>query len=145
MLVTIAETLACRAHAGQTRRDGRTPYISHPARVAARVGRETAGKEWHDDAVAAAWLHDVLEDTHLTSANLRENHVPERVVQAVQRLTRLPQIPYDEYLSHLAMDPIARQVKIADILDNLGDDPTPKQVSKYARALNFLVNHPRFS
>jgi (p)ppGpp synthase/HD superfamily hydrolase len=49
---------ASRAHKGQFRKDRRTPYICHPARVAGLVGM------FHGSHVAiiSAWLHDVYED-----------------------------------------------------------------------------------
>jgi (p)ppGpp synthase/HD superfamily hydrolase len=49
---------ASRAHKGQLRKDRRTPYITHPARVAALVSM------FHGSHVAiiSAWLHDVYED-----------------------------------------------------------------------------------
>lgn len=57
-LLRVAQ-LAVRAHHGQTRKDNGDPYILHPLRVAERVAR--AGEPEH--VIAAALLHDVLEDT----------------------------------------------------------------------------------
>jgi (p)ppGpp synthase/HD superfamily hydrolase len=61
--VGIAEDIARRAHAGQVDKAG-LDYITHPARVAAGV-RLHGGK---NEAVAAAWLHDVLEDCDVSAA-----------------------------------------------------------------------------
>jgi (p)ppGpp synthase/HD superfamily hydrolase len=79
-LVALAEKLARGAHAGQTRRDGVTPYIVHPADVARRVDT--------DAEKAVAWLHDVLEDTATTSIDLHEAGIPANVIVAVKALTR---------------------------------------------------------
>jgi (p)ppGpp synthase/HD superfamily hydrolase len=49
---------AARAHKGQFRKDRRTPYIIHPARVAALVGMFGGTHV----AIIAAWLHDIYED-----------------------------------------------------------------------------------
>lgn len=50
------------AHIGQTRKDGVTPYITHPARVACLVAYFIRhSPKWYI-YVAAAWLHDVMED-----------------------------------------------------------------------------------
>jgi (p)ppGpp synthase/HD superfamily hydrolase len=49
---------AARAHKGQFREDRRTPYIIHPARVAALVGMFGGTHV----AIIAAWLHDIYED-----------------------------------------------------------------------------------
>ena len=49
---------ASRAHKGQLRKDRKTPYITHPARVAALVGMFDGSHV----AIISAWLHDVYED-----------------------------------------------------------------------------------
>lgn len=65
--IAAAEQVASGAHAGQTDKAGR-PYLDHPRRVAARVQTTTGDP----DAVAAGWLHDVVEDTAITLGQLRE-------------------------------------------------------------------------
>jgi len=52
-----ASRIAAQAHAGMTRKDGTTPYIVHPARVAALVGH-CGGNHM---AIISAWLHDIFE------------------------------------------------------------------------------------
>jgi (p)ppGpp synthase/HD superfamily hydrolase len=132
--ILTARGLAEINHAGQTRRDGRTPYAHHLARVADRVRHLGA------DAEALAWLHDILENTHSTPEQLASHDIDSATIARVQLLTRHKATPYDAYLRALAVDPIARAVKIADILDNLTDTPSDYQVRKYARAL--LLLHP---
>ncbi|MEM6365456.1 MAG: GTP pyrophosphokinase [Planctomycetota bacterium] len=131
-LVEIARTIAEEAHRGQTRRDGTTPYIVHPKAVAERVGDSV-------DCVAAAWLHDVLEDSSMTADDLRRRGVTEQVIVAVELLTRENHTAYDEYLKRIAENAIARRVKIADMLTNLSDAPTRRQIRKYASGLLRLV------
>jgi len=60
-LITRARVFATAAHAavGQMRKYTNEPYIVHPAEVALLV--EQAGGT--DEMIAAAWLHDVIEDT----------------------------------------------------------------------------------
>jgi (p)ppGpp synthase/HD superfamily hydrolase len=61
-VIQICSEYAGIAHIGQFRKDGVTPYITHPARVACLVAyfmRHSA--KWYI-YVAAAWLHDVMED-----------------------------------------------------------------------------------
>lgn len=131
----IAERIARDAHAGQTRRDGLTAYISHPRDVATRLSGES------DEVIATAWLHDVLEDTAVGSHDLRIAGISERVVTAVISLTRFNKNqPYAWYIARVTSDPIALKVKIADILSNLSDKPTEKQIVKYARALLILLD-----
>ena len=59
----LAQSIAAAAHKGPVDNAGK-PYIEHPAHVAASVQG--------DAAKAVAWLHDVVEDTPLTFADLRE-------------------------------------------------------------------------
>ncbi|TWT85750.1 GTP pyrophosphokinase [Posidoniimonas polymericola] len=131
-LVDLAEQIAVRSHAGQFRRDGVTPYVEHPRAVVARVGDSP-------NLIATAWLHDVLEDTDETRESLLAAGVPAEVVDAVELLTKSPGVAYEAYLSAILGNPIAREVKIADMLSNLADGPTPKQIRKYAAGLLRLV------
>lgn len=62
-LILKAAALAVRAHEGQKRKYNGRPYVTHPARVAGRVGLLPDVTE---EMVAAAYLHDVLEDTLIT-------------------------------------------------------------------------------
>jgi (p)ppGpp synthase/HD superfamily hydrolase len=57
-VIKAAADHASQAHKGQLRKDRRTPYITHPARVAALVGMFNGSHV----AVISAWLHDVYED-----------------------------------------------------------------------------------
>ncbi|MBK1877051.1 hypothetical protein [Pelagicoccus mobilis] len=125
-----AESIARTAHAGQFRRDGATPYIVHPQAVSERV----EGAE----AKAAAWLHDVLEDTSWTEEQLLDAGIPQHVVEAVTILTKNPGITYQDYLEKVNNNPLSRTVKIADMLANLSDNPSRKQILKYAKGLLFL-------
>ncbi len=102
--------LATRAHAGQTDRYG-VPYILHPLRLMLRCSEETAR--------IVAILHDVLEDTPLTLENLRAQGYPDSVLDALDRLTRRDGEAYDDYIERLAPHPLARQVKLLDLEDNM--------------------------
>lgn len=74
----LAQSIAVAAHEGQVDKAGK-PYIEHPAHVAAGVQG--------DAAKAVAWLHDVVEDTPLTFADLRERGVAPEVIEALKLLT----------------------------------------------------------
>ena len=82
--VEIAEAVARGAHAGQFDKSG-ADYITHPARVAERVRRQGGA----DEAVAAAWLHDVLEDCDVSSTDLAAAGIPGTVIAAVQAVTKM--------------------------------------------------------
>lgn len=137
-LVAVAEALARRAHRSQVDKAGE-PYIEHPRRVAAGV---------KDDPVvqAAAWLHDVVEDTSVTLEDLRAAGFPEVVVAAVDALTRRPDEDRDAYYTRVAADPVALQVKWADLADNadpgrlarLDADTRGRLHAKYAHAREVL-------
>lgn len=130
-IVDQARQVATRAHAGQFRRDGSTPYINHPAAVVKRLWAESP------EIQATAWLHDVIEDTIETADSLRAAGIPEAVIEAVQVLTKSDDT-YENYLAGVRSNPIALRVKIADMLANLSDAPTAKQMTKYIRGLAFL-------
>lgn len=125
--------IAVKAHEGQTRRDGCTPYIYHPMDVADRV--EHLGYKY----VCVALLHDVLKDTKFTAYDLLTAGVEEDIVAAVQILTKHPSRNYEEYLKIVKMNNITCSVKIADMLSNLSDTPTIKQIRKYSHGLLFLT------
>ena len=132
---TTAEVLAlaAEAHSYQYRRDGVTPYINHPKAVADSLAGES------DQVIAAALLHDVLEDTKLTEQDLRELDIDDAVIEAVKLLTKGDDQPYEEYLQKILTNEIALKVKLADIKNNLSDSPTAKQVAKYSKALQILA------
>ncbi|MBB1502835.1 HD domain-containing protein [Propioniciclava sp. MC1683] len=145
MTVPTPEQVATDAHAGQVDKAG-LPYIEHPRRVAARVAAQTADP----DALAAAWLHDVVEDTAVGLDELRQLGFNERVLDAVDALTRRPG-EGDAYYRRVAANPIALMVKRADIADNT--DPvrmqrlTSEEVEwfrhKYDHALRLLARSSR--
>lgn len=117
----LALAVAIKAHAGSTRADGITPYIGHPMVVAAVV-RAAGGDE---TAVAAALLHDVIEDTEVKPSDLFEL-VGEGVTDLVVELTFPPNMPdrRRRMVERLpTMSASARLIKLADIYCNLSDLP----------------------
>jgi len=133
----LAASFAARAHAGQIRKDGVTPYIAHPYRVAMTV-RETFGC---DDPVCicAAILHDTIEDTTTDYDDILEEF-GEDVAVCVAALskdmrlsegTREPS--YDEQIAR--GDWRVKLVKLADVLDNLLDIRTDKRKNTLERHL----------
>ncbi len=138
-----AASFAARAHAGQTRRDERTPYIAHPMRVALLV----LDRFGCDDevAIAIALLHDVIEDTPVDHDELAEafSVAVADGVAALSKDARLPEAArdraYDEAIA--AADWRVRLVKLADTCDNAVDraaaDPatSARAVEKLHRAI----------
>lgn len=132
--VKLAEKIAREKHDGQFRRDGVTPYITHIEAVVSRV----AGVK-SDKVTAAAWLHDIIEDTDATAQYLFDQGIPSVVVLAVSKLTKSTWVSYEDYLKEIGLDEIAIVVKVADMLSNLSDEPTAKQIIKYSKGLLFLL------
>lgn len=83
LLILKAAKLAKKLHAGQTRKHG-TPYFTHPAGVARRLWE--AGHKNHN-LIAAAYLHDVIEDTTATPEMVLREFGPavHRLVMAVTK------------------------------------------------------------
>ncbi|SIS69650.1 HD domain-containing protein [Phaeovulum vinaykumarii] len=82
-LITAARAFAEAAHAGQTRKGAaREPYVVHLEEVAGYV----AGHGGSDVAVAAAWLHDTVEDCGVTPDEIAARFGPE-VAAVVAELT----------------------------------------------------------
>ncbi|MCK9896131.1 HD domain-containing protein [Frankia sp. AgB32] len=113
-----AIAFATRIHAGQVDKAG-DEYIGHPLRVMATVAR-TAGPAGVDPLAArfAAILHDVVEDSDTTIADLTAAGYPARVVAAVDALSHRPDESTRDYLARVAADPLAVVVKLADMQDN---------------------------
>lgn len=131
----IARQLAEKAHEGRFRRDGVTPEFSHCVRV-----REIAKRRGGDDLVeAACYLHDSVESGVLSYEDMRSAGICEEVVVAVKLLTFNNKRPYQEQVRSLLGNRIARETKIADNLANIGDEPTDRQVLKYTKSLQLLL------
>ncbi|MBX6389973.1 MAG: HD domain-containing protein [Frankia sp.] len=113
-----AVALATRAHAGQVDKAG-DDYIGHPLRVAAAAARQAAAAGVDPaSAEMAGLLHDVVEDTPVTLAELAERGFPPAVVAAVDALTKREGEQVADYLARVAANPVAVVVKRADIADN---------------------------
>lgn len=102
--------LAVNAHRGQTDKAG-APYVLHVLRVMLQMPDLPS--------MMAAVLHDVVEDTDHTLADLRAAGYPEAVVSAVDALTRRPEESYEAFVERAAAHPLARRVKRADVADNM--------------------------
>ena len=108
----LARGFAIEAHDRQVDRAG-NPYWLHLATVAGLV---EPGKQR-----AAAWLHDVLEDTDRTRNDLERVGVDPDAIEIVAALTRVDGETYQQYIERVAgSGPDAIAVKRADLADHLG-------------------------
>jgi len=102
--------IAARAHAGQLDKAG-APYILHPLRL--MLSLHTPEQRM------AGVLHDVVEDTPVTLADLAAEGFPAQVIEAVRTLTKLPGESRLAAARRAVRNPIARAVKLADVADNM--------------------------
>jgi (p)ppGpp synthase/HD superfamily hydrolase len=124
-LIARARAFAERAHGAidHRRKYSGRPYTEHLERVAARVAEATSDPT----AVAAAWLHDVVEDTPATQADVEQAFGPQvgalvRALTDVERAfgNRAARKAADR--ARLAQAPaLAQTVKLADLIDNAAD------------------------
>lgn len=114
-IVVRAAALASEAHAGQFRRGGVVPYFSHPEAVAAIVARFLPDDE---DAIAVAYLHDVVEDCGVAPEEIAAAFGPD-IAAGVVALSKIPGVAYRAGLA--AAPGWVASVKCADIIHNAGD------------------------
>lgn len=122
-LIERARVYATAAHAGigQKRKYTKEPYIVHPTRVAATVARVGGTPEM----IAAAYLHDVVEDTHVEMDDIRAEF-GNKVADLVDWLTDISKPEDGNRKTRKAMDAAhtaqapaeAQTIKLADIIDN---------------------------
>lgn len=107
--IEIALQIALDAHKEQEDKGGQ-PYILHPLRVMHNV---TSNNE-----KIVAILHDVIEDSSYTFSDLAEQGISKECIEALMVLTHNPNVPYMDYITNIAKNNIAIQVKLADLKDN---------------------------
>ena len=135
-LIENALAIALEAYAGKRDKAGQ-PYILHPLRVMAKMSGE--------EAMAAALLHDVIEDSIVSASILRQRGVLESVVSAVECLTRVEGESYGDFIERMRQNPMATMIKLADIEDNLNvlrlkelSEADLRRIEKYHRAWHRL-------
>ncbi len=135
-LYDVALRIAIKAHEGQKDKAGRA-YVMHPIRVAERCK--------NPQAKVVALLHDTIEDTEVTAEQLRSEGMPEEIVTAVLLLTKRTGEDYDDYVRRAAENAISREVKMADLEDNMDvrrlltiSDEDVARLRKYHRAWHLL-------
>lgn len=120
-----AAQFAAKAHENQFRKYTDLPYVIHPARVAGRVSLLPNVTE---DYIIAAYLHDVLEDTHISPKEI-EDRFGSMVMWNVKHLTNVSKgstLPREkrkemDYWELSQKDRMIRNIKALDRIDNLND------------------------
>ena len=143
-----AYEIALRQHEGQFRKSGE-PYIIHPIAVA----KILAGFGMDNETVIAGLLHDVVEDTDYTRAQLVEDF-DEKIAQLVDGVTKLGNISYDASSEKVQAENFRKMflamtkdirvliIKLADRLHNMRTleyMPTNKRQSKAMETLEIYA------
>ena len=142
MLYTAATKKALRlcfeAHKNQVDKGG-SPYVFHPFHLAEQMKDESS--------TIVALLHDVVEDTDYTFADLRHMGFESEVIEALRLMTHDENIPYMEYIEKIRENPIARAVKLADLKHNSDltrldavDERILERKEKYSPAIRLLTD-----
>mgnify|MGYP007092088125 CR=1 FL=1 len=159
-IIDMPPLIAHAVHLNQVDKLG-VPYIDHPKNVARNTELAIMAQpgvysdDQVDTAIAAGWLHDVLEDSaeyfyrEVTERDLYRWGINADTIQVVKLMTRTPgQEEY--YYESLRLDTVGRTVKLADIAHNLNAarvsaiEPTKRRklAEKYSFALNALEYFP---
>jgi (p)ppGpp synthase/HD superfamily hydrolase len=109
-LLKNAIQLAYFAHYQQSDKAGR-PYILHPLRVMQNVKSL--------DAKVVAVLHDILEDTQVSSIDLHHAGLHSKHLYALLALSKHAHESRFDVLKRTLLNPLACEVKCADVLDNM--------------------------
>jgi (p)ppGpp synthase/HD superfamily hydrolase len=131
-----AMKLCFQAHRDQVDKSG-MPYVFHPFHLAEQMTDE--------DTTVAALLHDVAEDTPYTFADLEAMGFSSTVISALKLLCHDKAVPYLDYVAKIKSNPVARAVKLADLMHNSdltrldqADADALIRVEKYRQAIALL-------
>ena len=134
-----AMRLAYEAHLGQVDYNN-IPYIYHPIHLAEQMEDEVT--------CTVALLHDVVEDTEFTFADL-EKEFPAEVIEALRLLIHEAGVDYFDYVRKIKTNPIAKRVKLEDLKHNsdesrnvegiIADERLEFWRKKYAKAKEILL------
>lgn len=134
-----AIAIAANAHKGQFDKAG-APYILHPLRIMLKMKSEAA--------MIVAVLHDAVEDApDWTFERLREAGFTQEILDALECVTKREGEEYSEFVKRAASNPIAREVKIGDLEDNMNiqriesiSARDSEQIAKYHKYWKILTS-----
>ena len=126
--------IAMDAHEGQRDRDGNA-VILHPLLVGS-MGQTDAEK-------CVGFLHDVVEDTDWTFDDLRNEGIPEEIIDALRLCTHDDSISYDDYVQRIidSENMTAIHVKLNDLHHNIARGKAfgyPDLIAKHEKALHMI-------
>ena len=136
-----AISIAVECHSGQMDRVG-DPYTQHPLRMMMKM--KTAEEK------ITAVLHDVVEDSTITINDLRKEGFSEKILKAIDALTKRKGESYKKSIERVKENLLAVKVKIADFEDNMdirrlkriteNDRKRLNRYLKYYREIKQLTN-----
>ena len=117
-----ARQLAQVAHAGQVDKAGK-PYFLHVETVSQTVAdlildQQNDSKAFSLKAQIVGYLHDIIEDTDITPEDLRGYAFPADCILAIEAITKIDGLSYQDYLTRVRSNKLATVVKIADMTHN---------------------------
>ena len=133
-----------KAHSGQLYGD--KPYFTHPKSVAA-TGKRFFGRQFNNEAIKVAFLHDIVEDTNFSIDQLAKMGFSPEVVEAVGLLTKNKAMSYADNIKNIinSGNRLAMMVKYADNYQNFTGDKSSwdpekadRSQKKYLASLNLL-------
>jgi guanosine-3',5'-bis(diphosphate) 3'-pyrophosphohydrolase len=138
-----AISFASRAHNGQIRKDGKTPYSSHPFRVTLILSQVFGVKD--ERILTAGVLHDVVEDT-TTDYDDIEKEFGKEIADWVGMLSKDKRMPEEEreaqYFKTLGEAPDeVKLIKLADTLDNIIDSPNAHSAGQSTKTITRSIQY----
>ena len=132
----LAMKICFEAHKNQLDKSG-MPYVFHPFHVSEQMKDE--------NTVIVALLHDVAEDTDITFEYLQNMGFSSEIITALKYMTHNDSEPYLDYVRRIKENPIAKEVKLADLKHNSDltrldfvDEKAKKRIEKYKKAIKIL-------
>ncbi len=131
--------IASRAHENQKDKAGK-PYIFHPVRVFSKCQT--------DEERIVALLHDVIEDTEISTYDLLKEGFPTEIVGAILSISRHDNESYEDFICRVNKNPLGKKIKLYDLEDNLDvkrlEEITEEdrvRLNKYLKAYRYLKNN----
>ena len=124
------------AHKDQIDKSG-MPYVFHPFHLAEQMKTE--------ETTIVALLHDLVEDTEYTIEDLVDIGFDKAVTDAIALMTHADNVDYMDYVRMIKENPIAKEVKLADLNHNSDltrldviDEKALSRRKKYLKAIALL-------
>lgn len=144
-MIQKAIEFATEKHKGQMRKFEKKEYIEHPKKVA-QIIKENKESKKLNELIAAAILHDTLEDTKTTESELKK-YFGKLIASLVKELTTNEEEKKEMGKKEYLLEKMANMsswglvIKLADRLDNVSDlSSSPKEFQKkYIEETKFIL------